>query len=320
MGVPSSSILLDSGATHHVTNDKRLFFEGTYRKSDEKLVGLEVHRALDVQGHGEMKLLTKDGNLLTITDVLYVPKARHTLISTGKLVKSRLTVSMMAEGIKVTDDRGRVLLRGVERHGLPVIDTAICTGARIKGDAQALKESKVNASPRSCWSQRGTASAAATMSRRSSGISRATTAPESLPGEQSCKPKLQCLRSNVKEAAASSQRGLKVMTGNGGPRNVTIDSRKVKIKCPPAWPRDKGKIGNSDKCESDWQVVKYGRKRERRGIGQLQRAPSKGMKGGGHQVRDLRDLHAKSKYAVLPDGEGRVGQGHRQGRGAARVQ
>jgi hypothetical protein len=133
----SGEVLIDSGATHHITNDQSKFVQGTYRLVQSQVMGLD-DRPLAIEGQGDMKLCTKDGKELIIKDVLYVPTARHTLVSTGKLIKSGLEVHLTKTGVTVTDGQGRTVLNATEKNQLPVIETASCASAEVKTDAALL--------------------------------------------------------------------------------------------------------------------------------------------------------------------------------------
>jgi hypothetical protein len=140
-------VVLDSGATHHVTNNKGKFIEGTYRKRNGWIAGLDANRAIAVKGSGSMKLRAQDGQYIMLTDVLYVPDAMYTLVSTGKLVKSGFAVSFTEDDIKVVDKRGQVVLRAVEKENVPVIVNGTSAGADVRSDVS--KKSETIASPRS---------------------------------------------------------------------------------------------------------------------------------------------------------------------------
>jgi len=151
-------VVLDSGATHHVTNDMSKFIRGTYRKFYGRMIGI-ANSAININGSGSMKLRAQDGQYIMLTDVLYVPKAAYTLVSTGKLVKGGFAVSFTKDDAKVVDKHGQVVLRAVEKEGVPVIVTGTSAGASGRSDVSKKSETIApSASPRSYQAQRGTAS------------------------------------------------------------------------------------------------------------------------------------------------------------------
>lgn len=78
------------------------------RKTNEKLLGIEADRTLQVEGYGDMKLRTDDGYYMTLTGVL---------VTLGNKERT------------ITDQQGRVILRAVRKHGLPVISRTTARSA-----------------------------------------------------------------------------------------------------------------------------------------------------------------------------------------------
>jgi hypothetical protein len=182
-----------------------------------------------------MKLRAQDGQYIMLTDVLYVPDAMYTLASTGKLVDSGFTVSFAKNDIKVVDKRGRVVLRAVEKEGVPVIVNGTSAGADVRSDVR--KKSETIASPRS---QRGTAIATPARASWSGVVGRTSHKVETIE-------------------SSKSQRGLQSKTsvsGKSGEHSELRASRTSPAAAPLSAHPTERKTDDSD----GWQVVRNYRK------------------------------------------------------------
>lgn len=82
--------LQDTGATHHMFNNKTLFMKGSLRTVENsnrrlKLAGGDV--SLAVESIGKIRLKAGDGTVFKLVNCLYVPNLRKNLISGGNLKK-----------------------------------------------------------------------------------------------------------------------------------------------------------------------------------------------------------------------------------------
>ena len=75
---------LDSGCSNHMTRNIALF--SALDKNVKSEVTLGTDSKVSVMGKGEIKILSKQGERKTITDVYYVPGMRCNLLSIGQLV------------------------------------------------------------------------------------------------------------------------------------------------------------------------------------------------------------------------------------------
>ena len=85
----SDSWLIDSGCTHHMTNDKELFKE--LDKTVISKVKIGNGEYISVKGKGTVALESLSG-LKYITDVLYVPDIDQNLLSVGQLIEKGFKV------------------------------------------------------------------------------------------------------------------------------------------------------------------------------------------------------------------------------------
>jgi hypothetical protein len=254
-------VVLDSGATHHVTNDMSKFIRGTYRKFYGRMIGI-ANSAIDINGSGSMKLRAQDGQYIMLTDVLYVPKAAYTLVSTGKLVKSGFAVSFTKDDAKVVDKHGQVVLRAVEKEGVPVIVTGTSAGASGRSDVSKKSETIApSASPRSYQAQRGTASS------WSSVVSKASRKVETVK-------------------SSTSQRGLQSKTSVNGKSGEHSELRAGRTS-PAAAPLSAHQTERKSIDSDGWQVVRHYRKANRKASVQhreQQQRSSARAPGHGHRT------------------------------------
>lgn len=134
----SDRVLLDSGASVHCTNKRAFFIPTTFRPTTEVIVGVERGRTLQVKGRGAISIRADNGQLLTIHDVLFIPEARQTLLSTTRLCSNGLTVTLDHLGATVSDREGRELLRATIHNGLPLLDASVQVNAVDNNDRALL--------------------------------------------------------------------------------------------------------------------------------------------------------------------------------------
>eukprot|EP00253_Pinus_taeda_P016100 PITA_16100 len=82
MHEPSDNVwLLDSDCSNHMTSNKNLV--ANLDQSVKTKVKLGTDKTMDVNGERVVNILTKQGELKTISMVYYVPDLKHNLISVG---------------------------------------------------------------------------------------------------------------------------------------------------------------------------------------------------------------------------------------------
>jgi hypothetical protein len=75
--------LIDLGVSYHMTSNREWFSE--YEKYDGGDVFLGDDSTTKILGRGRVKLLLKDGSIITLPGVLHIPKLARSLISVSKL-------------------------------------------------------------------------------------------------------------------------------------------------------------------------------------------------------------------------------------------
>ena len=86
MHEPSDNVcLLDNGCSNHMTGNKNLVTNLDQSVKTEVKLGTE--KTMDVDGKGVVNILTKQGELNTISEVYYVPSLKHNLLCVGQLTQ-----------------------------------------------------------------------------------------------------------------------------------------------------------------------------------------------------------------------------------------
>ena len=114
-------IIVDSGATNHVLNDKS-FFHDLKPLSVSREVRFGNSATLKAQGCGDATLTIRQGEKyvkLSLTKALYVPSISVNLISLGQVVNDGFTVTVKKEGIALST--GQVKVTAPYEDGLFVL-------------------------------------------------------------------------------------------------------------------------------------------------------------------------------------------------------
>ena len=78
---------IDSGATRHICGDRSAFTSYTPVRDEEENVFMGDSRTTPVLGKGKVLIKLTSGKVLSLNDVLYVPKIRVNLVSLSLLGK-----------------------------------------------------------------------------------------------------------------------------------------------------------------------------------------------------------------------------------------
>ena len=98
----NSSWYLDSGATHHVSGDPRVFSSiHPTRGSQIRSAGRHSH---NVTGVGNVDIQVLSGEIKSISSVLYTPGITKNLLSVGSLTDQQKTLVFNAKGCFVIND------------------------------------------------------------------------------------------------------------------------------------------------------------------------------------------------------------------------
>ena len=116
-GVANQGWYLDSGATHHLTNNVVNLAEGKpYLGSQLLLVG--NGQGLRITSIGNICLFTSFGNQLNLSNVLCVPKITKNLISLSKLLSDNHKIIEFVSNLCFIKDKmqGTLLAHGIAQY------------------------------------------------------------------------------------------------------------------------------------------------------------------------------------------------------------
>ncbi|KAK5819226.1 hypothetical protein PVK06_024198 [Gossypium arboreum] len=99
--------LVDSGCTHHMTADERLFKE--LDRSFASKIRIGNRNLIEAKGKGNVVINTKSGNKV-IFDVLFVPDIDQNLLSVGQLVEKGYSLAFKNGSCIVEDSYGQELV------------------------------------------------------------------------------------------------------------------------------------------------------------------------------------------------------------------
>lgn len=120
----SKTWYLDSGASKHMCNDKRIF---TTMNNNEKLrVYTAAEHYVESKSIGDVNLSAKINQRLTnsvkLRDTLYVPELRNNLLSVSSVTNNGYTVTFRKNGATINQKDGSVVLTATKRNQLYVVN------------------------------------------------------------------------------------------------------------------------------------------------------------------------------------------------------
>lgn len=81
--------VLDSGASFHITPNKEVLFDLKEASGGKVLMGNNTFS--EIEGVGKVRIKTRDGSIVILTDVKFMPTMGRNLISFGCLEKAGCT-------------------------------------------------------------------------------------------------------------------------------------------------------------------------------------------------------------------------------------
>ena len=103
---------LDTGATNHMSGSQKFFCE--LDKSTAEFVKFGDNSRIRIEGKGAIVINQKNGEILQLSNVLYVPQLTSNILSLGRLDEEGCQMTM-AGGKLTIFDRDGCLLREVQR-------------------------------------------------------------------------------------------------------------------------------------------------------------------------------------------------------------
>lgn len=92
--------ILDTGASHYMLNDKKLFVEGYLVDNNDKSAFLRLaggNATLDIKAFGQYVQLKDHGDRMIFNDVLYVPDLTHNVFAGGRLARAGVTTEILKD-------------------------------------------------------------------------------------------------------------------------------------------------------------------------------------------------------------------------------
>ncbi|KNZ55885.1 hypothetical protein VP01_2554g2 [Puccinia sorghi] len=124
-GDQASKLILDSGASAHIFNDKRFFSELVAQDSDVIKTG-KADATLPIRGQGTVQLRWKN-TTIELTECLYVPDIVINLVSAGALIKKGCSLISSDNRFQVTH-KNQTVLEGTVNNNLFTINNPSGTG------------------------------------------------------------------------------------------------------------------------------------------------------------------------------------------------
>ncbi|KAH9725225.1 hypothetical protein KPL70_007794 [Citrus sinensis] len=123
-GVADDGWYLDSGATHHLTNNmENLQLREEYKGNDQLIIGNGKGLSISHVGHAFLSFRASNchslHHVITLKDMLFVPSITKNLLSISKLTSDNsLSVEFCGNIFFVKDMKGQVLLQSLAEKGL----------------------------------------------------------------------------------------------------------------------------------------------------------------------------------------------------------
>ncbi|KAE8661311.1 hypothetical protein F3Y22_tig00113726pilonHSYRG00149 [Hibiscus syriacus] len=139
----SSSWLLDSACSHHMTPNREWFFD--FKELKGGIVYAVNNSPLDTLGIGSIRLRNQDGSIRTLTGVHYVPHLMRNLISMGTLESKGLEVRAK-DGIMRIISGALVIMKGIQKRnnvyyflGSKIVGTTAVAASTDEHESEAAR-------------------------------------------------------------------------------------------------------------------------------------------------------------------------------------
>ena len=123
--VQSGSWILDSGSTHHMCYERKLF-KNLQDCNDGTKITVGDGTAISVEGRGEVEVkLNLPSNKTikcTLKNVLYVPKLSSNLVSIAQISSDRKSVEFFTDSCKILDQKKKMIAHGKRIGNLYLLD------------------------------------------------------------------------------------------------------------------------------------------------------------------------------------------------------
>ena len=100
--------MLDSCCTYHIVNDKTMFDEGTFHKTEASIV-IGNSEILQASGSGTCTRITNEGKKIVMNEVQWIPSCPHNLLAEGRFDRGRATI-LSEGGVRVIRMNSEVVI------------------------------------------------------------------------------------------------------------------------------------------------------------------------------------------------------------------
>ncbi|UYV78168.1 hypothetical protein LAZ67_16000354 [Cordylochernes scorpioides] len=129
--------IIDSGATSHMTSCFELLKDS---ENKEKKIILADDTQIESKAIGNVKIKTKEENLLILKDVLFVPQIKGNLLSVGKLVQDYQRIIFSKDKCTIIDFKDQVILEAPKIYDFYIINSSVIQGMKkIKSSKKPFK-------------------------------------------------------------------------------------------------------------------------------------------------------------------------------------
>ncbi|KAE8671810.1 ABC transporter B family member 7 [Hibiscus syriacus] len=139
----SSSWLLDSSCSHHMTPNREWFFD--FKELKGGIVYTANNSPLNTLGISSIRLRNQDGSIRTLTGVYYIPDLMRNLISVGTLESKGLELRAK-DGIMRVISGTLVIMKGIQKRnnvyyflGSTIIGTAAVAASTDEQESEATR-------------------------------------------------------------------------------------------------------------------------------------------------------------------------------------
>jgi transposase InsO family protein len=108
--------IVDSGASHHATNNKNLL--ENYQTIEPQSIQVANNATLDAIGIGEVRGFTFSGTEVMINNVLYVPRLCNNLFSVSAATKFGCSINMLSTDCKINSSSGNEIILAAKKGNL----------------------------------------------------------------------------------------------------------------------------------------------------------------------------------------------------------
>jgi hypothetical protein len=121
--------LSDSGATVHISNDRRMFHP--HLTDTERIISVADGSVIWCSGIQDVHLVSNNGTTVMLVDCLYVPEFNKSIISSGKLTQEGNSIVITENEITISSEGHSQELKFEKRSGLYYLQAGLANQANM---------------------------------------------------------------------------------------------------------------------------------------------------------------------------------------------